>query len=316
MIFETEQEPVSSPQRKLNWIDALLPTLGAIACAAIVFYVGIELFGQYLLIGLWRPDFLPSLILFVNVLLFGLLILSIVVALGWKTKGREVANSFYAPAIAVVFGLLSVMAFGHKTVPQRPTPAEISARELREFQNNLSDPKFVMNLKGPLPMDRRLAVISAIDHADSWFSGMTPEALHALLVTPGIEVEPSIARCPKTSPEDLGWIARHSGIAARKEAAINPNTPEEDVEALLTDPDPEVQYFAERGAAGRICDPRSLESIFWRDKYSPHYDSDIPYSLAKNRCTPGLILGYLKGDPKASVREAAAATLEKHSSSQ
>ena len=315
MIFETEDEVISKPQRKLTWRDALLPTLGAIACTAIAWYVGVQLFGKYLLIVLYRPDSIPVAVAVVFISTLGLLILSIALALRWKTKGRETAKSFYTPPAVVMFGLLSLIALGHKTVPRQPTPSEISARELGEFKQNLNDPNFVMNLKGPLPMAKRLALLSAIDHADSWFSGMKPEELHALLVNVGIEVEPSIARCSKTLPDDLGWIARHGGVAARQEAAINPNTPEEDVESLLTNPDPGVRYFAHRGAARRICNPTMLRSIWYLDKNSPHIDSDIPLSLAKNPCTPGLILGFLNGDPNPAVRKAASTTLKELSSS-
>jgi len=216
VIFETEDEVISKPQRKLTWRDALLPTLGAIACTAIAWYVGVQLFGKYLLIVLYRPDSIPVAVAVVFISTLGLLILSIALALRWKTKGRETAKSFYTPPAVVMFGLLSLIALGHKTVPRQPTPSEISARELGEFKQNLNDPNFVMNLKGPLPMAKRLALLSAIDHADSWFSGMKPEELHALLVNVGIEVEPSIARCSKTLPDDLGWIARHGGVAARQ----------------------------------------------------------------------------------------------------
>jgi hypothetical protein len=145
----------------------------------------------------------------------------------------------------------------HKPVPRQPTPGEISAQELRKFKQKLSDPDFVINLKGPLPMERMLVLISEIDHADDWFSGLKPEELHALLLNVGAEVEPSIARCKKAWPDDLDWIAHHGGVAARQGAAINPHTPEADVERLLTDPDPEVRYLRNAvqlsGSATRDC---------------------------------------------------------------
>jgi len=86
---------------------------------------------------------------------------------------------------------------------------------------------------------------------------------------------------------------------------MNPNTPEDGVRILLTDPDPEARYSAERSAAKQFCDPQLLESIWFQDKRNPHVDSDIPNSLAKNPCTPALILSFLKGAPSRAVRKAA-----------
>jgi hypothetical protein len=163
-------------------------------------------------------------------------------------------------------------------------------------------------------MDRRLALISDIEHADGWSSRAKPEELHALLLNVGMEIEPSIARCVKTWPDDLDWIARHGGVGGRQGAAMNPNTPETDVRILLTDPDPEVRYSAERSAAKRLCDSRLLQSIWLQDKQNPHADSDIADSLAKNPCTPALILSFLKGYPSLAVRKATSSALERRSS--
>lgn len=60
---------------------------------------------------------------------------------------------------------------------------------------------------------------------------------------------------------------------------MNPNAPEADVKILLTDPDPEVRYPAERSAAKRLCDSRLPQSIWLQDKQNPHADSDIADSL-------------------------------------
>ena len=313
VIFETKQEPGSKPQRKLNWIDALLPTLISYVAGILFLYVLLQVFGLYLLIFVLDPRSMgyTDLIPIAAIIPIALVIY---IALAWKAKGRETTASFYFPSIAIVVGLVILNAVAQRHPPRAPTPSEIAARELSEFKRNLHDPKFVMNLKGPLPTDRLLAVISDIDQADSWFSGMKPEELHALLSNVGMEVEPYIAQCPRTSPDDLHWLARNGGIGARKNAAINPNTPEDDVVHLLTDPDPEVQYSARRGAARRVCNPALLDSIFYRDKRSPHYGGDVELSLAKNPCTNGLTLGFLNGDSDPNVRKAAAATLKNLSS--
>lgn len=95
---------------------------------------------------------------------------------------------------------------------------------------------------------------------------------------------------------------------------MNPNIPEADVRSLLIDLDPEVRYSAERSAARRLCDPRLLQSIYFQAKQNPRADSDIADSLARNPCTPSLILSFLRGDPSPAVRKAASSTLERHSS--
>jgi hypothetical protein len=312
MIFQTDQEPISKPRRKLNWIDAILPTLFGLGGCVLLTYVLGRFLAEYVLTLVFNPGSAEyaAPVLLAAFLLF---ILAMASALSWKASGRETETSFYLPPVVLVSSLLFLTAYLHKPVPRQPTPGEISAQELRKFKQKLSDPDFVINLKGPLPMERTLALISEIDHADDWFSDLKPEELHALLLNVGAEVEPSIARCKKTWPDDLDWIAHHGGVAARQGAAINPHTPEADVERLLTDPDPGVRYFAERGTAQRVCNPRLLESIWYQDKKTPHGDSDIPNSLAKNPCTPGLILGFLRGDPNPAVRKAASFTLESRS---
>ena len=312
MIFETDQEPILKPRRKLHWIDAIVPTLLGVGGCVLLTYVLDRFFAEYVFMLVFNPEFAsyPAL---VPLAVFLLLILAIASALSWKARGRETETSFYLPPTVLVCGLIFLTVYLFKPVPSQATPGEISAQELRKFKQKLSDPDFVMNLKGPLPTERTLALISEIDHADDWSSDMKAEELHALLLNVGADIQASIARCKKTWPDDLDWIAYHGGAAARQAAAINPNTPEADVKRLLTDPDPEVRYFAERGAAKRVCNPQLLESIWYQDKKTPHGDSDIPNSLAKNPCTPGLILGFLKGDPNPAVRKAASFTLESRS---
>jgi hypothetical protein len=316
VIFETYEKTNSKPQPKLTWVDAILPTLIAYIGTILLSYALLQLLGAYLIVLTFAYE--PRLAGFLGIIpvaaVILLLALSTFAALAWKRKGREAKPSFYYPPFVLVLGVAILNVSALKVPARQPTPAEISARELSEFKRNLNDPKFVMNLKGPLPMDRRLILISRVEQANSWFSGMKPEELHALLVNVGMEIEPYIAQCPRTLPEDLDWLARNGGIGARKNAAINPNTPEDDVIRLLTDPDPDVQYFARRSAARRVCDPALLDSIFYRNKTSPHYGSDVDLSLAKNPCTKGLTLGFLNGNSDPAVRKAAEATLKNLSS--
>jgi hypothetical protein len=313
MIFQSGQEPILKPQRRLTWIDTILPTLLAFGGSVLLMYVLGGFFQEYIFSLVFYPGSAES----AAPILLAIIVvpvLAVSYALHWKAKGRETTTSFYFPPVVLVCGALIVPAYLHKPTATQSTPAAISARELREFEQKLSDPDFVMNLKGPLPMDRQLALISEIEHADGWLSRVKPQELHALLLNVGMEIEPSIARCAKTWPDDLDWIAHHGGVRGRQGAAMNPNTPEADVRILLTDPDPEVRYSAERSAAKRLCDSQLLESIWFQDKRNPHVDSDIANSLAKNPCTPALILSFLKGDPSLAVRKAASSTLERRSS--
>ncbi|HMK22438.1 MAG TPA: hypothetical protein VK466_08880 [Terriglobales bacterium] len=254
MIFQTGREPDPKPQRKLNWIDAILPTLLAFGGSVLLTYVLGRFLQEYIFMLVFNPG-LAEYAALIPLAIVVILILVTSFALHWKATGRETTTSFYFPPVALVWGALLVPAYMHKPIPTQPTPSEISAQELREFKQKLNDPDFVTNVKGPLPMDRRLALISEIDHADGWSSHLKPEQLHALLLNVGMEIEPSIARCAKTGPDDLGWIAHHGSAGGRQGAAMNPNTPEADVRSLLTDPDPEVRYSAERGAAKRLCAP-------------------------------------------------------------
>ena len=294
-------------------MDAILPTLFALGGSVLLMYVLEPFLSKYFLMLVFNPE-LPDYAALLPLAIIVLLILAMSFALSWKAMGRETATSFYLPPVALVCVLLIVTAYLHKPVPTQPTQSEVSARELREFKRRLSSPDFVMNLKGPLPMDRQLILISEIERPEGWSSHWKPEELHALLLNMDTELEPSIARCARTWPDDLHWIAQHGGVGGREGAAMNPNTPETDVRSLLTDPDSEVRYFAERGAARRVCNPRLLESIWYQDKKTPHGDSDIPNSLAKNPCTPALILSFLEGDPNPAVRKAASSTLKNQSS--
>jgi len=317
MIFDTEQEPISKPQRKLTWIDAILPTLVAFGGGILLLYVLGRLIEGYIfgffLMFMFYPGFLRSLAL-IPVAIIVVLVSVMYLALRWKARGRETEPSFYLPSVVLVCGFLLVPVFLYKPKPTPPTPAEIAARQLREFKQKLNDPDFVMNLKGPLPMERLLALMADIDHADGSSSHWKPEELHALLLNIGTEIEPSVARCAKTWPDDLHWLAQHGSIGGRRGAAMNSHTREDDVRSLLTDSDAEVRYFAKRNAAQRICDPRLLQSIYFDDKQTPHGDSEITGSLAKNPCTPRSILGFLTGEPYPAVRQSASSTLKSLSS--
>jgi hypothetical protein len=196
MIFETDQEPISKPRRKLTWVDAILPTLLGVGGCVLLTYVLDKFFAEYVFMLMFNPASAEYMAL-VPLAAFVLLIPAMASALSWKARGRETETSFYLPPVVLVCGLLFLTAYLHKPVPSQPTPGEISAQELRKFKQKLSDPDFVMNLKGPLPMERTLVLISEIDHADDWSSDLKPE-LHALLLNVGAEIEPSIARCKKT----------------------------------------------------------------------------------------------------------------------
>jgi len=165
MIFETDQEPISKPRRKLNWIDAILPTLLGVGGCVLLTYVLGQFFAEYVFMLVFNPEFAsyPAL---VPLAVFLLLILAIASALSWKARGRETETSFYLPPTVLVCGLIFLTVYLYKPVPSQATPGEISAQELRKFKQKLSDPDFVMNLKGPLPTERTLALISEIDHAD------------------------------------------------------------------------------------------------------------------------------------------------------
>lgn len=206
MIFQTGQEPISKPQRRLNWIDAILPTLLAVGGSVLLTDVLGRFFQEYIFVLLFYPASAESIALVPFAIIFaiiGIFVLVTYLALHWKAMGRETTTSYYLPPVAVLCGALIVPAYLHKPIPTQPTPSEISAQKLREFKQKLGDPDFVMNLKGPLPMDERLALISEVEHTDGWSSHVTPEELHALLLNVGLEIEPSIARCAKTWPDDL-----------------------------------------------------------------------------------------------------------------
>jgi len=57
MIFETDQEPISKPRRKLNWIDAILPTLLGLGGCVLLTYVLGWLLAEYLFMLAFNPGF-------------------------------------------------------------------------------------------------------------------------------------------------------------------------------------------------------------------------------------------------------------------
>lgn len=262
MIFQTGQEPISKPQGKLNWIDAILPTLLAVGGSVLLTAILGRFFQEYIFMSMVYSASAESAAALILLAIIVIFILAMYLALHWKAIGRETTPSYYLPPVALVCGALIVPAYLHKPIPTQPTQSEIYAQKLREFKQKLSDPDFVMNLKGPLPMDQRLVLISEIEHADGWSSHAKPQELHALLLNVGMELEPSIARCAKTWPDDLDRIAHHGGVGGRRGAAMNPHTPETDVRSLLTDPDPEVRYSADVvqriGSATRNCCNQSI----------------------------------------------------------
>jgi hypothetical protein len=154
MIFQTDQEPISKLQRKLTWIDAILPMLFALGGSVLLIYVLEKFLAEYVFMLVFNPQ-LADYAALIPLAIIVLLILVMSCALRWKARGRETATSFYLPPVVLICGLVTLPAFWQKSVPRQPTPSEISAQELREFKQKLSDRDFVMNLKGPLPMDRQ-----------------------------------------------------------------------------------------------------------------------------------------------------------------
>jgi hypothetical protein len=55
MIFETDQEPISKPRRKLNWIDAILPTLLGVGGCVLLTYVLDKFFAEYVFMLMFNP---------------------------------------------------------------------------------------------------------------------------------------------------------------------------------------------------------------------------------------------------------------------
>ena len=88
MIFETDQEPISKPRRKLNWIDAILPTLLGVGGCVLLTYVLDRFFAEFVFMLMFNPASAEYMAL-VPLAAFLLLILAIASALSWKARGRE-----------------------------------------------------------------------------------------------------------------------------------------------------------------------------------------------------------------------------------
>jgi hypothetical protein len=141
MIFQTGQEPILRPQRKLTWIDAILPTLIAFGGGVLLLYVLGQFFQEYVFMLVFNPELAESAAL-IPLAIIIVLILVMSFALNWKATGRETTTSFYFPPVALVCGALIVPAYLHKPIPTQPTAAEISAQELREFKQKTERSRF------------------------------------------------------------------------------------------------------------------------------------------------------------------------------
>jgi hypothetical protein len=303
-----EKDTSTNRGRKLDWRDALRPTLltgfglGLLGAAAL----------PLLLSGLLNLQ-LATHDRSVRVLpIVGFVVLFTVISfleLAHRAQGRETTTSYAAPpAVVVICALILGIILQNDT--ERKVEAENRlARETRDFKMKMKDPKFVMNLRPPLSLAERMLVRSEIGSANPRDSDLTTREIHALLTNFGPDFEDVIGENPKTSPEDLAWIAKHGGIPGRGAVAVNWATPEHILRELLKDENPWVESWAERNAVRRLCDPQLLQSAWEHARKSElKPDNDIYSLLARNSCTPLPTLETLSGYPSV-VGEAARETL-------
>lgn len=226
-----------------------------------------------------------------------------------RAQGREIALSYMAPPAVVVLGALA-LGFALQSDTENTLEAENRlTQQTRDFKMKMKDPKFVMSLRPPLPAMEMAVIRSEIGSANPRDSDLTTKEIHALLTNFGPDFEDVIGENPKTSPEDLAWIARHGGIPGRGAVAVNWQTPEPVLRRLLKDENPWVGSWAERNAVRRLCDPQLLQSAWEHARKSElKPENEIYYLLARNSCTSAATLQVLSGYP-STVGEAARDTL-------
>jgi hypothetical protein len=294
--------------RKLDWRDALRPTL--------LTGVGLGLLGlaalPVLSSGVMRLQ-LATHDRSVRVLpIIGFVVLFTIISfleLARRAQGRETSTTYAAPPMVVVVGAL-LLALTLQSDTEKKVEAENRlAQETRDFKMKLKDSQFVMSLKPPISGMEMKVIRGEVGSANPRDSDLTTKEIHALLANFGTELEDLIGENPKTSPQDLAWIAKHGGIPGRGAVAINWATPEPVLRELLKDKNPWVQSWAERNAVRRLCDPQLLQSASEHARKSElKADNEIYYLLARNSCTPGATLEMLSGYPSI-VGEAARETL-------
>ena len=304
-----DRDSVAGAEPKLSWKDALRPTiltgvgLGLLGLASLPLLVSALLELQLAT----KDDSLRVLPVIAFAVLFTVISF---VALAKKAGERELATSYMVPPAIVVIAALA-LGIALQTDTEKKVEAEAQyAREIRDFDLKMKDPKFVMSLKPPLSLTAKTVIRGKINNANARDSDLTSRQIHALLVNFGVEFESAIGECPKTSPEDLAWIATHGTVLGRQAVAINWATPEPILRRLLKDESPDVSSWAERNAVRRLCDPPLLQSAWERAGSSNlRPDDEIYYSLARNSCTPATVLAALSRSPSEGVSQAAQGTL-------
>ncbi len=329
---EANERVAQQPRSKLNWLDALVPTLltlvGLCGLAFLALPWILALLLQQAIANPHDPT-VPSLPFVFFGLLFALLISIVLVAKAWK---RETATSYLlvplVPLLAI-FGLGVAAYQAH--VPEDPVRA---AQEKQEFVAKLHDPNFIMNLKPPVSLAVKAEIKSGIYGPPvlvdpntvmgpgSGVSAFSADQIHAVLRNFGKEFENDIAHSPATSSEDLAWIAEHGERYSRAAVATNQKTPDDVLRKLLTDGDSQVVFFAQHAAAQRLCDQDVLRSI-WERKSDPNIksnhprflagDPELPALMANNPCTPTEIVAAMAASPDVNINYAARAALAKRS---
>jgi uncharacterized membrane protein YhaH (DUF805 family) len=306
-------ESAAQGGRRLNWIDALPPTvltglgLGLLLRFSLPYLAGI-LLNLQLAGNEGSARVLP---------IFGFAVVFIVITfviLVRKARDREVAASYMVPPVLPVIGALVLCIMVQDDALRKREAENQLARETRDFTTKMKDPKFVMNLKPPLSLAQTTIIRGEINNANPRDAHLTSAEMHALLVNLGTEFEDAIGENPRTPARDLAWIAEHGDVPGRKAVAINWATPEPILRKLLKDKSPEVAFWAEHNAVRRLCDPPLLQSTWEhvrKSELAP--DSEIFYLLARNSCTPTETLQELSTYPNV-VGQAAQQTLAARSS--
>ena len=284
-------------QRKLDWSDAIRPTIvaGLSLGAAVIVVLPLLLGGLRRLQNATRNPEIKLLPIIAFAVLFTVISF---VGLRKKARGREFENSYMFPPAAVVLCALIVCI-----IISGDTEADVQAdqqalMDTQAFRARLNDPKFLKTLKPPLPTTALAVLREELVDANPQNSKLTAKQIHFLLKNFGGDLEDAIGESPKTAPDDLEWVAKHCSVPGRKAVAMNAATPEPIVRRLLSDSNAEVVLAAEHNAARRVCDGALLQTIWERTRNSNlPADDNLFLLLARNACTPRGVLSALSRYP-------------------
>lgn len=329
--LQAREGVVGEPARKLNWLDALLPTLLTLMGLGVLSLLTLPwILALLLQLAIDNPHnpAIPSLPFAVFGMLFAL---TVSIALGAKSWNRQTSTSYVVVPLVPLLAIISLGVAAYQP-PENPVQA---AQEKHEFEEKMRDPNFIMNLKPPVTLSEKAEIKSGIYGppipADpntklgpgSGVEAFSADQIHAVLKNFRKEFENDIARSPATSIADLTWIAEHGDLYSRAAVVTNSKTPDDVLRKLLADQDPQVVYFAQHAAAQRLCDADVLRSI-WEKKSDPNVKSNYPHFLASdpellglmanNPCTPAEVMAAMAASPDDNINYAARAALEKRSS--